>query len=102
MRQERQSFYKTPRWKRARVVFLRVNPLCKFCADIGDVTPATVVDHITPHRGSSVLFWDQSNWQPLCKRCHDQEKQKIERNGYSATIGVDGKPVDPAHPFNRR
>jgi 5-methylcytosine-specific restriction endonuclease McrA len=101
-RYNRQSFYKTPRWKRARVVFLKANPICKFCAELGDVTPATVVDHVTPHRGSARLFWDQRNWQALCKRCHDSVKQKIERNGYSNTIGADGYPCDPAHPFYGR
>ena len=30
-----------------------------------------VVDHIIPHKGDKVLFWDRSNWQPLCKTCHD-------------------------------
>jgi len=30
-----------------------------------------VVDHIVPHRGDRALFWDTSNWQPLCKPHHD-------------------------------
>jgi 5-methylcytosine-specific restriction protein A len=34
-------------------------------------TKATVVDHIIPHRGNQRLFWDQNNWQALCKRHHD-------------------------------
>jgi 5-methylcytosine-specific restriction endonuclease McrA len=99
-RSSRQSFYKSKRWKNARVIFLKRNPVCKLCDAVGDVTPATVVDHVIPHRGSSVLFWDQRNWQPLCKRCHDSVKQRIERNGFDTTIGVDGFPCDPAHPFN--
>ena len=33
----------------------------------------TVVDHIVPHRGDQKLFWDKSNWQPLCKACHDRK-----------------------------
>ena len=37
----------------------------------GVVTPAAVVDHVLPHRGDWSLFWDESNWQPLCKPCHD-------------------------------
>ena len=35
------------------------------------ITPATVVDHVIPHRGNKQLFWDEKNWQPLCKSCHD-------------------------------
>ena len=41
------------------------------CEKRGKLTPATVVDHIVPHRGDRKLFWDEKNWQPLCKRCHD-------------------------------
>jgi 5-methylcytosine-specific restriction protein A len=37
----------------------------------GKVTPATVVDHIIPHKGNHELFWDAKNHQPLCKRHHD-------------------------------
>jgi 5-methylcytosine-specific restriction protein A len=39
---------------------------------------ATVVDHIIPHRGDPTLFWDESNWQPLCKKCHDQKTRNEE------------------------
>ncbi|WP_368028316.1 HNH endonuclease signature motif containing protein [Paenibacillus sp. DCT19] len=30
-----------------------------------------MVDHIVPHKGDEGLFWDSTNWQALCKRCHD-------------------------------
>ena len=33
--------------------------------------PASVVDHIKPHKGDYDLFWDEANHQALCKRCHD-------------------------------
>ena len=52
-------------------MFLAAHPLCALCQRDGRVMPAAVVDHITPHRGDQTLFWDESNWQPLCKRCHD-------------------------------
>ena len=61
------------RWREARRGFLRRNPLCANCLSRGILTPATVVDHIIPHRGDSRLFWDEANWQPLCKKCHDQK-----------------------------
>ncbi|WP_367142722.1 hypothetical protein [Desulfosporosinus sp.] len=31
------------------------------------------MDHIIPHRGDKALFWDESKWQPHCKRCHDRK-----------------------------
>ena len=61
------------KWRAARSLFLKQNPLCWKCLENGKITPATVVDHIIPHRGNKVLFWDRSNWQPLCKDCHDHK-----------------------------
>ena len=49
------------------------HPLCVSCQAEGKLTAATVVDHIVPHRGDTKLFWDESNWQPLCKEHHDQK-----------------------------
>ena len=60
-------------WRRARKAFLQKHPLCAECGKAGKLTPATVVDHIIPHRGDKRLFWDEKNWQPLCKSCHDQK-----------------------------
>ena len=53
--------------------FLQAHPLCCMCQKEGRYVKATVVDHIVPHRGDQKLFWDQSNWQPLCKKHHDQK-----------------------------
>lgn len=58
-------------WQKARAAFLREHPLCCQCEGEGRVVAADVVDHITPHRGNQARFWDVSNWQSLCKRCHD-------------------------------
>ena len=69
------------RWGKVRARFLAAHPLCAMCQADGKVTEATVVDHITPHRGDPALFWDADNWQPLCKPCHDRHKQRIEKGG---------------------
>jgi len=45
------------------------------------LNPATIVDHIVPHRGNQALFWDSSNWQCLCKPCHDR-KTATEDGGF--------------------
>ena len=39
-----------------------------------------VVDHIRPHRGDPILFWDESNWQSLCKACHDKKTWNEDAN----------------------
>ena len=63
--------YCTNRWQRIRQSILSAEPLCAECARQDKITPATVVDHIIPHKGDLALFYDTSNLQPLCKRCHD-------------------------------
>lgn len=62
------------RWQKARATYLRHHPLCVACEAAGRLVAATVVDHITPHKGDQALFWDSdNNWQALCKRCHDRK-----------------------------
>jgi 5-methylcytosine-specific restriction protein A len=60
-------------WRRARLAFLREHPWCVMCEQEGRLRPAEVVDHIVPHKGDWRLFWDQSNWQALCKHHHDSK-----------------------------
>ena len=81
------------RWQKARATYLRSHPLCLMCEREGRVTAATVVDHIKPHRGDQALFWDRSNWQPLCKPHHDRDKAREERGRPVQRIGEDGWPI---------
>lgn len=90
------------KWRKARNIFLRQYPLCKMCTDEGFVAAASVIDHTIPHRGNLRLFWDQNNWQPLCRNHHNQRKQREEKLGYALEVGGDGWPLDPRHPGNRR
>jgi 5-methylcytosine-specific restriction enzyme A len=59
------------KWRQAREAYLREHPLCAKCRENGRLEPATVGDHVKPHKGDPNLFWNRENWQPLCKRCHD-------------------------------
>ena len=61
----------TKEWQRYRVTYLANHPLCVICLQHGEMTEATVVDHIVPHKGDKQLFWDKNNHEALCKRCHD-------------------------------
>ena len=61
------------RWQKASKAYLRENPLCVECLKQRRYVQATVVDHIIPHRGNEELFWNESNWQSLCKSCHDRK-----------------------------
>jgi 5-methylcytosine-specific restriction protein A len=84
------------RWQKARERFLRINPLCVYCERAGRVEIAGVVDHKTPHRGDPELFWNESNWQSLCKPCHDGAKAREERGSPTPhRISADGWLIDP-------
>jgi len=85
------------RWQKARATYLRSHPFCTECEKQGRTVPATVVDHIEPHRGDQELFWDKDNWQPLCKRCHDSHKQRLEKSGAVMGCDTSGMPLDPNH-----
>lgn len=67
--------YSREEWKRGRAEFLEENPVCAVCG-----RPAEIVDHIVPHRGSELLFFERDNWQPLCRSCHGAKTMR--ENGW--------------------
>jgi 5-methylcytosine-specific restriction endonuclease McrA len=69
--------------------------------ELGEIVPATVVDHIKPHRGDPELFWDASNHQALCKHCHDSHKQRFEKSGTILGSTPDGTPLNPKHHWHQ-
>jgi len=73
------------RWGKASKQYLSFHPLCVICYREGVVAPATLVDHIIPHRGDYNKFWDRSNWQSLCSRHHSIKTAK-EDGGFNNRI----------------
>ena len=67
------------------------------CEALGKTVPANVVDHVKPHKGNEVLFFNPLNLQSLCKSCHDSAKQTLEKSGVLIGCGTDGTPLDPSH-----
>lgn len=61
--------YHTWRWEKASIAFRKAHPLCAECLRKGIYTPSQVVDHIIPV-ALCKDFWDESNWQALCKACN--------------------------------
>lgn len=53
-------------------------PFCRFCAQLGRDTLAAMTDHILPAREYPDLRRERSNFQSLCKECHDKVKQQLE------------------------
>ena len=66
----------TYEWQQRRKAQLAEEPLCRYCKRKGLIVPATVADHITPHRGDPVLF--EGPLQSLCAACHSSAKAKEE------------------------
>jgi 5-methylcytosine-specific restriction protein A len=85
-------WYGTARWQRIRKMQLAAEPLCRMCEEVGDVTAATVCDHIEPHRGDAVKFWS-GPFQSLCASHHSREKQAEEHGRKVIRYGADGYPL---------
>jgi 5-methylcytosine-specific restriction protein A len=84
-------WYGTARWQKLRARQLYAEPLCAMCQP--RLTPATVCDHITPHKGDEQAFWS-GPFQSLCATHHNSDKQRIEAGGKPRpVIGNDGWPV---------
>ena len=101
MQRDWKHFYSKASWLRRRKMQLNAHPLCSMCAARGVLTPATVADHVRPHKGDWNLF-ALGELQSLCKPCHDSSKRFFELRGYSNDAGADGWPTDPNHPANKR
>ena len=99
-RDEVQPLYRSKQWKARRELQLTLEPLCALCKQLGRLTPATVADHVVPHRGDHDLFWNGA-LQSLCAPCHSSVKQEAENRGYVRGCDANGWPLDQAHPFNR-
>ena len=109
--------YNRAAWKRLAKAHKAREPLCRYClnrgfANDGSLTSSgapqdnprrrhNVSDHIIPHKGDEVLFFDPENLQTLCPDDHDRNKQREEIKGFSEERGPDGWPLDPRHPANR-
>ncbi|RVU17485.1 HNH endonuclease [Methylobacterium oryzihabitans] len=86
------KWYGTARWQRRRRALLDASPLCVSCTRRGLVVPATVADHVEPHRGDPDTFWN-GRLQALCKPCHDGDKQREEHGRPRIAVDADGWPI---------
>jgi hypothetical protein len=48
-----------------------------------------VTDHVEPHKGDMIKFWNAKRWQPACCWHHDVVKQKLEQMYARGEISVD-------------
>lgn len=78
------AWYKLKRWQQLKLqVHLRDAYVCQrtgvLCDGVYPAPNSPVADHIRPHRGDPVLFWDPDNVHTVSKAYHDSEKQKQEQ-----------------------
>ena len=76
---EKDRMYKSKRWQNYRKKYLAINRVCYCCGN-----PATVIDHIEPHRGDAKLFWKIDNFLPLCAPCHSRVTMLYDVPGKSS------------------
>lgn len=57
----------------------------------GLVEVATEVDHIEPHKGDKLKFW-QGALQSLCKACHSRKTAQDEGKRVAPRVSVSGEP----------
>lgn len=94
------KWYQLKAWRDRRRVQLAAHPLCERCLSEAKIVPATVANHMQPHRGDWNLFIS-GPLQSLCAPCHDKDVQEIESKGFSTAVAEDGWPSDGSHPANR-
>lgn len=86
--------YSTARWQRVRQAQLEREPLCKWCAEDGRVTEATVCDHVDGHPDGETeeKFW-AGPFQSLCRAHHDGPARRRDNGRPVLRIGADGWPA---------
>ena len=65
-KKEYDKWYHRRMWYNLRGMVLARDPICRMC----NRNPATIADHIIPHKGIWELFSDLLNLQGLCGECH--------------------------------
>jgi len=72
------AWYGLKRWKDIRWdVLVRDLFTCQFCGHMERDTSLLVCDHVDPHRGDPVKFWN-GPFETLCQQCHSIDKQSQE------------------------
>ena len=103
--------YSTQRWQRLRLQKFQRNPLCEACLQVGEIVPATAVDHRTPisqdsrkKRSAAEAFPPLDQLASLCDS-HHNAKTRAEQLGETDWMrkGCDifGRPNDRDHPWNK-
>ena len=84
-------FCKSAKYLLRRSTYMRNHPGCEICDRTGITMPSEELDHIIPLAERPDLAIVESNWQALCRSCHE-EKTATESN-QAIPVGSDGWPT---------
>lgn len=100
--------YNTAQWRKLRLLKLSHDPLCQACEDMGTLTPANTVDHITAIKSGGTPFPMLSELNSLCHSCHSAKTARGSEAGAIHTrkprkgCRPDGSPLDRQHPWHTK
>jgi len=81
-RKETSKIYHSSRWRKLRLVKLKMNPFCEIHEKKGEQILAKVVDHKKRVRAGGDPF-DLNNLQSVCHKCHNQKSGEESHDKYS-------------------
>jgi 5-methylcytosine-specific restriction protein A len=84
------------KWEEAAARFKAANPYCVGCMAMGTRMATEVVDHVDPHRGDRIKFWDVANWQASCTWHHSSVKATLEAMYERGELAADALRLDSA------
>jgi len=98
--------YSTAAWARLRAAKLSAAPLCEPCEWRGVQRAAEAVDHVVAIAKGGPAFPPLDQLHSMCWPCHSIKTAALDRRGGKGVAlkgcGVDGLPLDAAHPFRDR
>ena len=84
IRKLRQKAYNDTRWRRLRMWYYSLHPLCEVCLSKGKVVPGVDVHHKQSFIVDGEIKWekflDGNNLQTVCNQCHSDIPAKEEGN----------------------
>lgn len=87
-------FYNSTKWRGIATRYLIKNTMCVHCKAKGIWHPATDVDHIIELEDNWDLRYTKSNFQALCKSCHNRKTAKARKER------LNGKVLSPSDIIN--